>query len=120
MRPGAGDRLERHWTAKSFSTILARIATDSLTKAAGVFLKPVGQTNVFATDQLPFTPSQEAVIPVTNRSQAAEVPLGIWGANLPAPTDVGAKCSLADAITNVFADLGHFNARFTVDFVSPS
>ena len=97
--------------------ILDRIAAGCLTNRPASLLKPVGQTNVFATDQLPPAPLREAVTLVTNRAQAAEVPLGIWGADLPAPTDVGAKCSLADAVTNVFADLGHFHARFTLNFV---
>ena len=31
--------------------------------------------------------------------------------------DAGARRSLADAVTNVFADLGHFHARFSLNFV---
>jgi hypothetical protein len=97
--------------------ILARIAPDCLTNRPASFLKPVGETNVFATKQLPIAPLREAVTLVTNRAQAAEVPLGIWGADLPAPMDAGARTSLADAVTNVFADLGHFHARFSLNFV---
>jgi hypothetical protein len=97
--------------------IMARIAPDCLTNRPASILKTVGETNVFTTNQLPLNPLREAVTIVTNRAQAAELPLGIWGANLPAPMDAGAQRSLADAVTNVFADLGHFDTRFTLNFV---
>jgi len=97
--------------------IMARIAPGNLTNRPTSLLKPVGLTNDLPTDQLLLHPLPEAVILVTNRAQVAEVPLGIWGADLPAPMDAGARRSLAEAVTNVFADLGHFHATFGLNFV---
>jgi len=95
--------------------ILMRVAPGAKTNAPSSLLEGVGETNVATPGKLPWEPKL-AVTLITNRSQVAEEPLGIWSAGLGAPMDAGALRSLAQAVTNAFADLGYFKARFCLAF----
>jgi hypothetical protein len=96
--------------------IVARIASNVLTNPPSSPLASVGEKDSPARDLSSLLSPPDAVTPITNRSQVAEIPLGIWEQGLPAPMDAAARRSLAEAVTNAFADLGYFKTQFTLDF----
>ena len=53
---------------------------------------------------------------ITNRAQVPDIPLGLWKTGSPATLDDGARRSLAEAVTNAFAALGHFSPRVQLSF----
>lgn len=62
------------------------------------------------------SPPPGALTEITNRAQVPDIPLGLWKTGSPATLDDGARRSLAKAVTNAFAALGHFSPRFQLSF----
>jgi hypothetical protein len=95
--------------------ILKRIGPWTTTNPLPSLLQGVGETNPAAPVKLLSVP-QPGFMVITNRSQVPDTPLATWAAGMPVPMDAAGRGSLAIAVSNAFADLGSFNARFTLDF----